>query len=144
MLTTEKKEVYINRIIALEKDDKAIFGQMNVSQMICHCSDLFRVMFGEMDGLKEQKVDIAKLRELSMRNETIPTLDGLDQMKGEGTKATTFENDKNILIGYLERFHDVDEKFKFPAHPYWGELNKIKWGKMLIYHLNHHLKQFGR
>jgi hypothetical protein len=117
---------------------------MNVFQMICHCADQFRMLFGEIEGLKRQEVDLNKLKEISMRNETLPTVDGLDQVAGDGTKPTEFEKDKSILITYLNRFYDTDVKYKFSFHPYYGEIDKSQWERLIIHHLNHHLNQFGR
>jgi hypothetical protein len=140
----EKKEEFIKRIISVSENDKAGFGQMNVFQMICHCADQFRIMFGEIDGLRRQDVDVAKLREMAMRKETVPTVDGLDQVAGKGTKPTSFEKDKEILISYLNRFYEVDEKYKFSFHPYYGDIDKSQWERLIIHHLDHHLNQFGR
>jgi hypothetical protein len=139
-----KKEEFVKRILSVSENDKASFGQMNVSQMICHCADQFRIMFGEIEGLKRQTVDVVKLREMAMRNETVPTVDGLDQVAGKGTKPTSLEKDKEILILYLNRFNEIDEKYKFSFHPYYGDIDKSQWERLIIHHLDHHLNQFGR
>jgi len=141
---TEKKEEFIKRILAVSENDKAAFGQMNVCQMICHCADQFRIMFSEIDGLRRQAVDVVKLRELAMRNETVPTVDGLDQVAGDGTKPTFLENDKKILISYLNKFLETDDKYIFSFHPYYGDIKKSQWEKLIIHHLDHHLNQFGK
>jgi len=101
-------------------------------------------MFGEIDGLRKQTVDITRLREMAMKKETVPTVDGLDQVAGEGTKPTELEKDKETLITYLNRFMVVDDKYKFSFHPYFGEVNRAIWERLIIQHLNHHLNQFGR
>jgi hypothetical protein len=144
-MTIEKKEEFINRIKTVAPDDKAKFGKMNVFQMICHCTDQLRMMFGEIKGLKRQNVDLVKIREMAARNETVPAPDGIDQAAGDGTKPTELENDKNTLISYLNRFSECDESYKFSFHPYMpGEMDKEKWDKLIVHHLNHHLGQFGR
>jgi hypothetical protein len=143
-MTIEKRDDFIGRILAVSADDKASFGRMNVQQMICHSADQIRMSFGEIDGLRKQEVDLEKLKAMKLKNETVPTVDGLDQVAGEGTKPTELEKDKEILIGYLKRFVDTDENYKFSFHPYYGEINKVMWDRLVIYHLDHHLKQFGR
>ena len=85
-----------------------------------------------------------KLRVMTINNETLPTVEGLDQIAGGGTKPTYFENDKKILINYLNRFDETDEQYKFSFHPYLGTIGKDRWEKWVIHHLDHHLKQFGR
>lgn len=143
-METEKKEEFVKRILAVSENDKATFGKMNVYQMICHCTDQFRIMFGEIGGLRRQTVDVVKLREMAMRNETVPTVDGLDQVAGDGTKPTSLGNDKEILISYLNKFLETNDNYKFSFHPYYGDINKSQWERLIIHHLDHHLNQFGR
>jgi hypothetical protein len=143
-MTDEKKNEFINRILLVNKDDKAKYGQMNVFQMICHCADQFRMMFGEIEGLKRQDVNVAELIEMSRRNITVPAPEGLDQVSGGGTKPTELENDKKLLIDYLNRYNECDNNYKFSFHPYFGEINKDQWDRLVISHLNHHLIQFNR
>ena len=71
---------------------------MTVFQMVCHCTDQFRMMFGEIEVLKRQNVDLVKLREMIAKKETVPTVEGLDQIAGGGTKPTSLDNDKEKLI----------------------------------------------
>jgi hypothetical protein len=144
LMTADMKDEFIKRITAVNGSDQKQFGQMNVSQMICHCADQFRIMFGEMDGIRRQQVDLNKLKEITMRGETAPTVDGLDQVAGQGTKPTELELDKIILLDYLNKFFESEENYKFSYHPYFGDLSKGQWDRLAIYHLDHHLKQFGR
>jgi hypothetical protein len=143
-MTIEKRDNFINRILSVQSNDKAKFGQMNVSQMICHCTDQFRMMFGEIKGLKRQNVDLKKLKEMAIKNETLPTVDGLDQAAGGGTKPTVFENDKKLLIDYLKRFTECDENYNFSFHPYLGVIGQEQWERLVVQHLDHHLSQFNR
>ncbi|MBU1101274.1 MAG: DUF1569 domain-containing protein [Bacteroidetes bacterium] len=143
-MTIEQRDEFVNRILAVRADDKAKFGQMNISQMVCHCSDQFRMMFGEIEGLKRQNVDLVKLQEMLGRNETVPTVEGLDQIAGGGTKPTEVGKDKETLIEHLNRFLETDENYIFSFHPYLGEIDKIRWERLVVHHLNHHLNQFGR
>ena len=143
-MTDEKINEFINRIHSVNKDDKAKYGKMNVYQMVCHCADQFRMMFGEIEGLKRQEVNVAELIEMSIKNITVPTPEGLDQVDGGGTKPTELGNDKKILIDYLNRFNECDDNYKFSFHPYFKEIDKKQWERLVISHLNHHLSQFNR
>ena len=140
----EQQNEFIKRIELVTAEDKPLFGKMNVRQMICHCADQFRMMFGEIEGLKKQNVDLAKLKEMVARNETVPTVEGLDQAAGGGTKPTELHKDKETLIAYLNRFNITGDDYKFSFHPYYGDINKAVWERLVVHHLDHHLKQFGR
>ena len=143
-MTKEQANELIERIKTVSPNDEAKFGLMNVQQMVSHCSDQFRMLFGEMEGLLRENVDLAELREKTTRGESVQTVKGLDQVAGEGTKPGIFEEDKTILIEYLNRFNETDENFSFSFHPFFGEIGKSHWDRLVVYHLNHHLKQFGR
>jgi len=143
-MTIEARDEFVKRILSVDKEDKAKFGQMTVFQMVCHCTDQFRMMFGEIEWLKRQNVDLVKLREMMIRKETVPTVEGLDQIAGGGTKPISLDNDKEKLILYLYRFFETEEEYKFSFHPYFGLIGKSQWDKLVVQHLNHHLSQFGR
>ncbi|MGD8782550.1 MAG: DUF1569 domain-containing protein [Ignavibacteria bacterium] len=137
-------EEFTKRILSVEKEDKAQFGRLNAAQMICHCTDQLRMLFGEIKGLKRQDVDLKKLREMMMRKETVPTVEGLDQLAGDGTKPIDFSKDKDTLLEYLNRFKNCDDECQFHFHPYLGDISAEYWEKLVIQHLDHHLNQFGR
>ncbi len=94
-MTIKERDDFINHILSIQPNDQAKFRRMNVSQMICHCTDQFKMMFGKIKGLKRQKVDLIKIKEMAARNETVPTVEGLDQFAGGGTKPAYFNNEKN-------------------------------------------------
>jgi hypothetical protein len=143
-MNREQKDEFIKRINSVEQNDKASFGKLNVNQMICHCADQLRMAFGEVEGLYRQSIDMTHIISLIAQGETVPTVDGLDQLAGQGTKPTSLENDKAILIDYIEKFVSSGDDYPFHFHPYIGEMNKEKWERLVIQHLAHHLKQFGR
>ena len=143
-MTIEQKSEFEKRINSVCQEDKAKFGQMNVNQMICHCADQIRMALGEVKGLYRENVDMNELRELRAKGKSLPTVDGLDQTAGQGTRPTTLENDKIILIKYIEKFIECGDDFSFHFHPFLGDMDRKKWDNLIIYHLDHHLKQFNR
>ncbi len=143
-MTPDQKMEFEIRINSVCEKDKPKFGQMNVNQMICHCADQLRVAFGEMKGIHKEDVDLKKLRILIAKGETVPTVDGLNQVAGQGTKPTNLADDKAVLIKYIEKFIECGDDFPFHFHPFLGEMDKKKWDNLVISHLDHHLKQFNR
>ena len=137
-----KIDTFFSRIDILTTDHKPLFGQMNVHQMICHCADQLRLAFGEKRSTEYGKVDPNEIIALARAGKTAPTPKGFDQVKGEGTKPTNFEEDKNILKSYIIKFAETAEDYNFSEHPYFGIMNKQRWENLVNYHLNHHLVQF--
>ena len=143
-MTELQTSQFIERIKNVTLNDEAKFGTMNVRQMICHCSDQFRMMFGEVEGLVREEVDLQELQKKIMKGESVSTVKGLDQAAGEGTAPGNFEKDKETLINYLNRFNETDENYEFSFHPFFGVINRERWERLVTHHLNHHLSQFGR
>lgn len=142
-MDNKKYNKLICRINLLNKFLNPKWGKMNVSQMVCHCTDQLRLLFGEIPGIQMEEVDIKEIQLMARLGKTIKTVNGLDQIMGEGTKPELFENDIITLKNYISRFVETDDDYTFHFHPYYGELDKERWDRLVVYHLDHHLKQFG-
>lgn len=139
----EHIEQFNMRIDKLDHSLKPRFGKMNVNQMVCHCSDFFRMALGIKKALEYGVVEPNKIVMLARSGKTAPAPKGFGQIEGNGTKPTTLENDKNILKKYILEFSKLKSDFIFAEHPYFGNLDSKRWITLAEYHLNHHLKQFG-
>ncbi len=142
-MTKEKVESFFSRINKLTPFHKPSFGQMNVNQMICHCTDAFRMAIGEKKAEEYGKVNPDEIIALARSGKTAPAPKGFDQVRGEGTKPVGLQEDKEALKKYITRFAGLSDDFKYAVHPYFGFLNRQRWENLMDSHLNHHLKQFG-
>lgn len=111
--------------------------------MVCHCADFFRMAKGTKQAGEYGKVDPEEIKSLARSGKTTPTPKGFGQVEGGGTKPTEFEKDKMVLKDFILEFSRLSEDYKFAVHPYFGELDHRGWTGLAIYHLNHHLGQFG-
>lgn len=136
-------KVFFERIDRLTLDHKPLFGKMNVSQMICHCADQIRMALGSKIPLEYGNVDVKEIMALAKAGKSVPAPKGLGQVEGEGTPPTDFENDKKLLKETVLEFANWKEEEPMADHAYFGPADKTRWTKMVIYHLDHHLKQFG-
>ncbi|WP_422079606.1 DinB family protein [Ulvibacterium sp.] len=134
---------FLQRIDELTLDQRPLFGKMNVRQMVCHCADFFRMAKGTKRANEYGKVDPEHIKLLARFGKTAPTPKGFGQVEGGGTKPTEFEKDKLILKDFIQEFSELSEDYDFAVHPYFGKLDHKRWTGLAIYHLNHHLRQFG-
>ncbi|MGX1928602.1 DUF1569 domain-containing protein [Flagellimonas sp. 2504JD4-2] len=134
---------FFSRIDNLSREEQPSFGKMNAHQMLCHCTDFFRMAFGQKKALEYGQVNPREITERAKRGETVPSPKGFGQVEGEGTKPMEFEEDKIKLKKFILEFVHLSEDYQFAPHPYFGNLSKEKWEKTAIYHLNHHLEQFN-
>ena len=141
--TNEQIQNFFIRVEKLNLDSTPKFGKMNVNQMVCHCSDFFRLALGTKKEFEYGVVDPKEIIELPLSGKTAPAPKGFGQVEGNGTLPTDLENDKRILKAYIVQFAQKDKDYEFAEHPYFGYLSHERWAELANYHLDHHLKQFG-
>jgi len=139
----EQANQFFVRIDKLTIDDKPLFGIMNSHQMICHCADFFRMAKGTKKAEEYGVTSLDDIKKLNEEGKSIPAPKGFGQVEGKGTQPTNFENDKEILRGFILEFIKLPEDFSFATHPIFGEMDYTRWSGLAIYHLDHHLKQFA-
>jgi hypothetical protein len=136
----------INRINSLSNISQALWGKMNVSQMLSHCQVPLKVAFGEMKlkrgipGFLFGKMVRKKLtKDETPFDKSLPTDKGFIV-----TDQREFEKEKNNLIGIVKRFQETgpDGLSKDP-HPFFGKMTSQDWDTIQWKHLDHHLRQFG-
>lgn len=134
---------FFKRIDILGSEHKPLFGVMNVNQMICHCTDFFRLANGSKKAFEYGVVDPKSINSLAKSNKPIPTPKGFGQVEGDGTLPTNLENDKKILKEHILEFSKLPNNYRYALHPYFRQMDKKSWTKLAIFHLDHHLKQFN-
>ncbi len=142
-LTEEQIQDFFERIDKLDTGLRPKFGKMDVNQMVSHCADFFRMAKGTKKAEEYGVVDPTEIIALARTGKTAPTPKGFGQSEGDGTLPTDLESDKNILKAHIVEFSEFNSDFEFAVHPYFGKLKRERWVALAIYHLNHHLNQFG-
>lgn len=147
ILTSEIKSDCIKRINAINESSQKLWGKMTANEMLCHCADQIRMVLGEIKTADQSNfVSRTLLKYLVLLGMPAPKgkVETAQEIKqGElGTKCTSFEEDRKNLINLINKFI-ADESEKYPLHPFFGELSRKQYGKLIYSHLDHHLKQFG-
>lgn len=139
-------EVLIHRIHLLNPQSKALWGKMNVAQMLAHnCVD-YEQIFGERNDHPPFHIKwmVRLFFKKSMVNEvpykpslpTAPAFIILDQRD--------FEKEQKRLIKYIERCRDLGaEELVKRKQATLGYLTELEWNNLIYKHLDHHLRQFG-
>ena len=136
------KQDIVNRINKLTPESKALWGKMNVGQMLAHCQmpigvaegthKLKRTLFGRLVGPMVKSM----LYNDKPFKRSLPT-DKSFLM----TDPKDFEKEKQKLLAMVSNFTEagiVNE-----THTFFGKLTKEQWSKGTWKHIDHHLKQFG-
>lgn len=142
-----KTEIH-RRLSTIRADSKPLWGKMSANQMICHLSDAFRGVTGEIKiaptGTLFQRVMVKRmmmyLPPVPVKN--YPTSPEINQEIG-GTKPTEFNADAAELKRLIEWFVDNKNDCSNWSHPFFGRLSRWEWSRWAYIHINHHLRQFG-
>jgi hypothetical protein len=135
----------IDRINHLTPDTKAVWGKMNVSQMLAHLQPALKVALGEQK-LKKGLLGFlfGRMAKRQMVNEApfkknLPTAPSFI-VKDE----RNFDEEKRRLIDLVERFSkESKQALESRIHPFFGKLTAEEWNILHWKHLDHHLRQFG-
>jgi hypothetical protein len=135
----------VNRIDQLSAESKALWGKMNVTQMLAHTAagmdmasgrlNIDRVFMGKLIGgfLKSFYTSDKPF------NKNTPTAAELVR-----ADASDFEKEKDNLKTLMKAFSEGGiEKCTTHPHPFFGKLKPEDWGIGIYKHTDHHLRQFG-
>jgi hypothetical protein len=136
----------VSRINRLNENTPALWGKMNVSQMLAHCCVTYEMIFEN----KHAKPNF--LLRFVLKNFIKSKVVGEEPYKQGGptapqfliTNECDFEKEKMRLINYINKVQQMGEAFFEGKESHsFGVLNKTEWNNMMYKHLNHHLSQFG-
>lgn len=138
-------EEILGRVNKLTPTTKALWGKMNVSQMLAHC------VVGMKSGTGDIKIErplFAKILGGFFKKGFVgpkpfprnsPT--GKEFIVG-GEKE--FNTEKELLISLINKFYMGGENnVTKHEHGFVGKLTPTEWGVVMYKHLDHHLNQFG-
>ncbi|MFN5416134.1 MAG: DUF1569 domain-containing protein [Flavobacteriia bacterium] len=136
----------IERIEKLSPETNAVWGKMNVAQMLAHCNVTYEMIYTDKHpkakGFKKFilksfiKPIVVTTKAYKQNSPTAPAFKIADSKE--------FEAEKNRLIEYIKQTQALGENhFEGMESNSFGVLNKNEWNNMLYKHLDHHLSQFG-
>ncbi|GAA4458490.1 DUF1569 domain-containing protein [Rurimicrobium arvi] len=147
VFSREVTDELVARIGKLSPESRALWGKMNVSQMLAHCNVTYEMVYeperhrkpgGIMKWMlrKMVKPKVVGEQPYKQNNPTAPQFIISDQRE--------FSNEKQRLESYLHKTQELGASwFDGRESHSFGALNATEWNNMFYKHLDHHLKQFG-
>lgn len=138
----------LRRLRTIRADTPRLWGKMSANQMICHLSDAFRGVTGEIKimptGTVFQRVVVKRLLMYMppMPVKNYSTAPEINQEIG-GTQPKDFASDAAELERLIAEFTDEKTDCSKWSHPFFGQLSRWEWSRWAYVHINHHLRQFG-
>lgn len=121
------------------------WGKMDMQQMLVHCTVQLKLAIGEIpsntQGPSFMRSGLGKWILFS----NMPWPKGATTPAEMNAQLAQFslvdiEAEKKELLHYLEK---AKEKEQLQPHPFFGNLNRKEWVRLIYKHLDHHLKQFN-
>lgn len=144
VLIASDRSDLIQRIEKLNKDNKAVWGKMNLSQMLRHCilcEELYlgnlqvkRSFLGRIVGQLAIKSILKNDAPLKKNAPTNPAFQ-ISEVSGD------IEEDKAKWIDLVKQY----ENYSKPVFVHWffGKMTKEQVGQFAFKHADHHLRQFN-
>lgn len=137
---------FINRINKLTPESKALWGKMNVSQMLAHCNVSYEMVYDNIHP--KPNAFFRFILKLLVKNKVV---DDKPYARNNGTAPQfiikgdrNFDIEKDRLIAYINKTEELGEKeFEGKESLSFGKLHAGEWNNMFSKHLEHHLSQFG-
>ncbi len=137
------REELIRRIHTLNDNNKALWGKMDVYQMIRHCvlneeinlsrKHYKRLFIGRLFGKMAMKSMLKDDQHLKHNLPTHPEL----KIKGTGS----VDAEKKRWVALIEQYGQLANGIL--VHPFFGRMTREQIGQMAYKHTDHHLRQFN-
>ena len=133
------------RLEALHSGSVALWGKMNVAQMVTHCARALETGSGDRPM---KQAFLGKIITPLIRKSV---LGAKPFGRNSPTDPTFVVADERDLAAELQKLLDLIDRFtaKGPAfaatqtHAFFGKLSGEEWGELMYKHIDHHLQQFG-
>ncbi|HVS18744.1 MAG TPA: DUF1569 domain-containing protein [Planctomycetota bacterium] len=144
LLDPQGNAAAIARIQALRADATRVWGKMNVVHMLVHCQRTFQTAVGELE-LKRSM--LGRLlggwaRRKYVEGSATFSRNGPTDPAFRVTDAKDFERQRLELIRLVQRFAEPGAITSKP-HSFFGPMTREHWDRLMVKHLDHHLRQFG-
>jgi len=135
---------FVERAGRLTADATPAWGKFNVSGMLAHLNDSYRMCLGELKvAPKNIPLKYTPIKQLVIYvlpfPKGAPTAPELIARCG----AASFLDEQTALAAMLARLGSVRPTDPLQEHPAFGRLSYNQYGALMARHTDHHLRQFG-
>ena len=146
IFSTDGAQFFLNRLNKLTPESKAIWGKMNVSQMLAHCNITYEMCY---ENKHKKPTGLVKFIlkffvKKFVTNEVPYKKGGKTAPHFIITDQKEFEIEKTRLKNYILKTQELGSThFEGKESLSFGILSSKEWNNMFAKHLDHHLNQFG-
>ena len=145
LLDNSAAENIIARVMQLQPLQKAIWGEMNATEMLLHCNLCnTQILSGDIPYQPTSfKQLLLRILALYIAPNFKKNVASAPQNHTKGIiRQIEFESQRNRFIAIMHEFARRTTPINL-THPAFGNLNTKQWGIAAWKHMDHHLRQFG-
>jgi len=142
----EDSQGFVKRINQLTPESKALWGKMNIAQMLAHCNVAYEMVYEDIHTRPNilMKFVLKLLVKNKVVNDTPYPKNNQTAPQFVINDIRNFDIEKERLISYINKTQTLGEKeFEGKESHSFGRLSSKEWNNMFAKHLEHHLSQFG-
>ncbi|MDB5105754.1 MAG: hypothetical protein JWP91_3443 [Fibrobacteres bacterium] len=134
------------RLERMNPEAKALWGRMNLAQMLLHCRVAMEAGMGDRivkkpeDSFAKRWLLYPLLMLLPWPKGKAPTYPEFDILETRMPVLSVTE-EAAALTGRLKSF--IGGNFPLQRHAIFGRLSRVQWSNLQRKHLDHHFRQFG-
>ncbi len=134
----------MSRIEHLKPTSQGQWGEMDVAQMMAHCSASLDMASGRFVAKRSLIGRIVGPRVRHVLTNDQPLRRSTPTAKELKVGVCDFTQEHERLKQRVQQFHQGGEvQCTNHPHPFFGKLTPLEWSTGMYKHLDHHLKQFG-
>ena len=133
------------RLQRLAPDSERQWGQMEVAQMLAHCSAWMDIAAGQSRPARSLLGRlVGRFAKSSILSDQPPARNMPTMKSLVVNDARDFSTEKRDLLSRIHRFAEggAEQCTRHP-HSFFGRLSPDEWAILGYKHLDHHLRQFG-
>ena len=140
----EAVQEVITRMGRLKPTSQRQWGEMDVAQMMAHCSATMDMASGKFVAKRSVigRIVGPRVRHILTNEKPFPhSTPTAPELK---VGVCDFTQEYERLMQCVREFHQGGESHcTSHPHPFFGKLTPLEWSTGMYKHLDHHLKQFG-
>ncbi len=138
---SDRQEI-LNRLNNLTSDSKALWGKMNVAQMLKHNTLPMELALTNPKPPRQfmGKIFGGMVKKKILSSEPFKK-NGFTPKEFKIVEQHDFNKEKENLIAAINKFKKGS--ITDTVHPFFGDMTEDQWGYLQYKHLDHHLQQFG-
>lgn len=151
---SQKENFVTQQLVDILKDAEpstpGLWGKMNLTQMVEHVTDFFKVSAGTLQFPLVTPEDLLPKFKAFLLSDKIfrENTQAPPSIVSEEPNPVRSLNYEEAIINLKEAIQHFEEQLKFneeilTVHPVFGALNYSEWILLHYKHVQHHLKQFG-